>query len=87
MSDRKFGGRLVGSDHPRDELLAAPRDASLFSHPGVARKRHIIAGDRGSACQGHALALSLAEPAEQVAAVLRCRRNGCKERWPQNAAS
>lgn len=85
MSDRKFGGRRVGSDHPTTELLAAPRDASLFAHPGVARKRHIIAADRGSACQGHALVLSLAEPAAQVEAVLRCRRNGCKERWPQDA--
>lgn len=61
---------------------AAPRDASWYGKPGIARVRHVVAADGGSACQGAPLVLELAEHAVLTEWHLRCRRNGCRGQWP-----
>jgi hypothetical protein len=83
---RRFGGYFVGPDNPASELMAAPRDASWFNHPGHnGGQYHIVADDGGSACRGQMLIPELARSAATLDQRLRCRRNGCKQRWPSDA--
>jgi hypothetical protein len=71
---------------------AAMRDASQLRRPGTASKYHVVSDDMGawSACGASPLVLeTVSLPAGDVtldAALvppgLRCRRKGCRERWP-----
>lgn len=69
-------------------IQAARRDASLSRSPGRAARHHVVVNDRAG-CNQHDLLSNNAMPlqdhrvaAAKVDPVLRCRRNGCRERWP-----
>jgi len=77
-----------------EPLEAAMRDASWFRKPGRAGRYHVIV-ERPSglhaACGLFALLQQDAnafrsrgaiDNAMNVAPVLRCQRNGCRQRWP-----
>jgi hypothetical protein len=72
-----------------EQLRAAPRDATAYNYPShydgahSAGKRHILGADGLSACRHQLLVDEIAQPADTVDMVLRCRRNGCKDRWPR----
>lgn len=66
-------------------MRAAKRDASWYAYPGTAWQYHIVVGDLLPACnpQGALLTEETARPAEEVAEDVRCRRPGCRVRWPK----
>jgi hypothetical protein len=67
------------------ELQAAFRDASFWSKPDTrfAKRAHILRPDGTPACGLHAM-MGDPEPAERVQVELRCKRSGCRERWPKS---
>lgn len=90
MSSRTFRGRVPGAPGSGDGTRAAWRDASWYKKPGTAYRYHVVGDDSGSACSGMPLILESVSipvrdqtvPAESVAEHLRCKRRGCRERWP-----
>lgn len=66
------------------ELKAAFRDASFWSKPDTrsAKMAHILRDDGTPACGLNAM-MGDPEPAEGVHVVLRCKRPGCRDRWPK----
>lgn len=80
-----------------DELMAAMRDASWFRKPGRAGRYHVVIkrpDGLEAACGQFAFlqrdadafrSRGAIERAADVALVLRCRRNGCRQRWPEPA--
>lgn len=79
---RVFRGYEVGSEGCPQAGLAAPRDASWYVKPGIARKRHVVASDGGSECCGMPLILEMADAKVLVPWWQRCQRPGCKDKWP-----
>jgi hypothetical protein len=67
------------------ELQAAFRDASFWRKPDTrfAKMAHILRTDGTPSCGLHAM-MGDPEPAARVQVVLRCKRRGCRERWPKN---
>lgn len=65
-------------------VYAAWRDASWCRSPGRARVYHVNAGEWMGACKRRWLILNEDSclPAGDVPAHLRCRRPGCRVRWP-----
>ena len=65
---------------------AAYRDASWLSNPDTRtpKRGHILRADGRAAC-GLVAMMCDAEPAEAIPECLRCRRPGCRERWPEAA--
>ncbi len=69
---------------------AAQRDASFCNKPGRGGKFHVIVGDGVPACSTatlwHEARIILIRdtriPLRDVYDVLRCQRNGCRQRWP-----
>lgn len=83
MTERVFRGWIPGLPGCPQAGMSATRDASWFNKPGRAYKRHVVAGDGGSACCGMPLVLDYGvEEAARTEGNLRCQRRGCKERWP-----
>jgi hypothetical protein len=69
--------------------MAAWRDASWYEHPGKAWVYHVVLGDFQPACNqsnsmrtGVSLCDFTVRPAAEVPLRLRCRRPGCRVRWP-----
>lgn len=64
-------------------LLAATRDASFFDNPDTrsVKSYHILRPDGTAAC-GLKAFMCDDEPAERIHESHRCRRQGCKQRWP-----
>lgn len=79
---RRYKGMGVGDEGCPQAGLAAPRDAIWYMKPGIARRRHVVASDGGSECCGMPLILEMSEAKVLVPPWLRCRRNGCKDKWP-----
>lgn len=69
------------------ETQAAYRDASWLSHPDTRtpKRGHILLDDGRAAC-GLVAMMCDAEPAEGIPECLRCRRPGCRDRWPEVAS-
>lgn len=65
------------------ELQAAFRDASFWRKPDTrfAKMAHVLRADGTPACGLNAM-MGDPEPAEGVQVVLRCKRAGCREKWP-----
>lgn len=89
---RYYRGRPVGvPGEATGEVRAAWRDASWYRKPGRPGRYHVVAEDGGSACRGFPLVLETpglpvrdgTKAAAEVEEHMRCRANGCKERWPQ----
>lgn len=73
---------LVLTENKVIKQRAARRDASRYRKPGRAGRYHImIDGELGSRCGLVILDDSDVIPAGDVAKVLRCRRNGCKQHF------
>lgn len=68
------------------EIQAAFRDASFFRNPNTRTPKmaHVLRSDGSPAC-GLLTLMGDPEPAERVDALLRCKRPGCRERWPKPA--
>lgn len=68
-------------------MTAGMRDASWYAHPGAAARYHVWR-DHHPACTPRAfLAEYTRIPAPDVPDALRCRRNGCRGRWPSRPAA
>jgi hypothetical protein len=84
---------------PSSGVLAQTRDASLLAYPrhdGVGGHRpgawspkyhvvdgnHPVRGESWSAC-GTVFLIAGGFPAETISEIQRCRRRGCRERWPE----
>lgn len=80
---RVYRGYQVGDEGCPQAGLAAPRDALWYMKPGIARKRHVVASDGGSECCGMPLILEMSDRKVLVPWWQRCRRPGCKEKWPE----
>lgn len=70
--------------HPQaEELQAAYRDASWHRCPDLRtpKRAHVLRADDSAAC---GLVAVMGDPgaAVDVPELLRCRRPGCRERWP-----
>jgi hypothetical protein len=73
------------------EVLAGLRDASWYERPGQALQRHIVLDGWHAACSpphpGRRARMLLVEftavPAAEVPDVARCKRPGCRQRWPE----
>lgn len=67
----------------QDEVQAAFRDASFLRNPDTrtVKMAHVLRTDGTPACGLHALMCD-PEPAERIHDVLRCKRAGCRQRWP-----
>jgi hypothetical protein len=65
------------------ELQAAFRDASFWTNPDTrtVKMAHVLREDGSPACGLHAL-MGEPEPAELIDVFLRCKRSGCRQRWP-----
>lgn len=64
-------------------IQAAFRDASFLRNPDTrsVKMAHVLRAD-GSASCGMLALMGDPEPAELVEALLRCKRAGCRQRWP-----
>lgn len=64
-------------------VQAAFRDASWVNRPDTRspKRAHIVREDGTPAC-GLFAVLCEPEPAEGIPDVLRCKRPGCRSRWP-----
>lgn len=66
-----------------DVLQAAFRDASFWRRPDTqsAKMAHVLRADGTPACGIQAM-MGDPEPAERIQVVLRCKRPGCRQLWP-----
>lgn len=66
-----------------DQVQAAYRDASWWPRPDTrtVKRGHVLREDGRAAC-GLVAAMCDPESAEDIPEALRCRRAGCRERWP-----
>jgi hypothetical protein len=71
------------------ELRAGWREVWTGTH-GEARRYHVATKDDVAACRpnphmikGKTIPLDRLQDAKDVPAILRCQRNGCKQRWPR----
>ena len=64
-------------------LLAAFRDASWFPNPDTRtpKRAHVLRADGRAAC-GLVAVMCDPEPAEDVPDWQRCKRPGCRGKWP-----
>lgn len=64
--------------------VAAPRDAAVYDRPNVwSHKRvHVWGVGSMSACGRSVLTDLLLKDLDSVPDHARCRRSGCRERWP-----
>jgi hypothetical protein len=69
-------------------LMAARRDASWYQYPGTAYVMHVATDTWQPACNPlHALLAEFtAKPAADVPEHARCRRPGCRTRWPRSGS-
>ena len=90
MLPRQAGHRRAVVSNAPTVSHAAPRDASFYGNPSTNQpwriRYHIVSEDgHTSCCRPDLLPLDtvggLCDAAE-VADRLRCRRPGCRERWP-----
>lgn len=88
--ERVYKGWPLGGEGRSPVGRAAWRDASWLHSHGRARRYHMVAEDGGASCNGMMLILednehpprdATRDPAD-IEQHLRCRRHGCKERWP-----
>lgn len=66
-------------------LMAATADSSFFAHTknnSSGRRYHIAKSDWTGECGNPILNEDRAMPADAVPHELRCRGNGCRDRWP-----
>lgn len=79
-------------------VWAATRDASWYNKPGVAMQYHVVMEGAGwyAACSppkpGQGLPRMLlvdftVVDAAEVTEIARCKRPGCRQRWPEPASS
>ena len=73
---------MTNAEH-QDEVQAAFRDASFLRNPDTrtAKMAHVLRADGSPACGLHALMCD-PEQAERIQVALRCKRAGCRQRWP-----
>lgn len=79
----------MSSSHPQAgqpaqaTLQAAYRDASWFNNPDVTtpKRAHVLRAEGTAAC-GLVAFMCDAHPAESIPEGQRCRRLGCRGRWP-----
>ena len=70
-------------DNPEAVAQAAYRDASWFNNPDTRtpKRGHILRADGRPAC-GLVAVMCDPEPADCIPEILRCKRPGCRQRWP-----
>jgi hypothetical protein len=68
-----------------DVLMAASRDASWYQSPGRAYVMHVATGTWQPTCNPLRALLdeTTGRPAVNVPERVRCRRPGCRTRWPK----
>lgn len=73
----------VESTQPK--VMAATRDANFVSNPNTTtpKRWHILREDGQPFC-GTLAVMGDPEPAEDVFSGFRCKRPGCRERWPKD---
>lgn len=64
-------------------LQAAYRDASWWPNPDTSsvKRAHVLRADGHAAC-GLVAFMGDPEPADLIPEALRCRRGGCRAKWP-----
>lgn len=71
------------STHEVLPVLAAYRDASWLNRPDTRtpKRGHVLRANGQAAC-GLVAMMGDPEPAEGVPELLRCKRPGCRDKWP-----
>lgn len=70
----------------RESTRAAARDVSFYASGGSSRSAyafHVVAADGHLSACGIPILHDETEPAEDVPERVRCRRPGCRVRWPR----
>lgn len=75
---------MMANADTQDELQAAFRDASFFRNPDTrtVKRAHVLRPDGTPYC-GLLAVMCDPEPADGIEDFQRCKRPGCRQRWPQ----
>jgi hypothetical protein len=78
----------MSTEATNDEVQAAFRDASFLRNPNTRTPKmaHVLLADGSPACGLKALMCD-PEPADEIYVNLRCKRPGCRQRWPTLTAT
>jgi hypothetical protein len=65
-------------------VVAGTWDSSWFASPSGGSRYHICDDDGAPMCNRHRALIAefTVMPATEVPTVVRCRRSGCRQRWP-----
>lgn len=69
--------------------MAGKRDASWWNQPNVRHpaRWHVILGERAACGRLMVVFEDDLRPLDDRSVILRCRRNGCRQRWPESVAT